>query len=125
MYLAVPSQTYDEYRKLVKQVLQQHAAIKPAYGEIEVGTLFDQESDPSELGKANRYQVMRSGWLKERRVYGALIHIDLKDSKCWIQYDGTEVGVANELVELGIPKEDIVLAYHAPLLREYGEFAVG
>ena len=46
----------------------------------------------------------------KKRVYGVLIHIDLKGETIWIQYDGTEVGVANELVEQGIPKEDIVLA---------------
>lgn len=113
---AFPANKLSQYRALVQKVLQDHAAVKPAYGDIEVCTLFDSEGD--------RYQVMRSGWLKERRVYGALIHIDLKDGKCWIQYDGTEVGVANELVELGVPKQDIVLAYHAPELRQYGDFAV-
>ncbi|MBL7066116.1 MAG: XisI protein [Anaerolineae bacterium] len=33
-----------------------------------------------------------------------------------------EVGVANELVELGVPKA--VLAYHAPYERPYTGFAV-
>ncbi|MBD0313126.1 MAG: XisI protein, partial [Microcoleus sp. T3-bin5] len=70
------------------------------------------------------YQVVRSGW-NQRRVYGSLIHIDLKGDKIWIQYDGTEVGVANELLELGIAKEDIVLAYHSPFMRQYDGFAVG
>ena len=63
--------------------------------------------------------------MQKQRVYGALIHIDIKGEKLWIQYDGTEVGVANELVEEGIPKEDIVLAYHAPFLCQYDGFAVG
>jgi XisI protein len=72
-----------------------------------------------------RYQVLRAGWLKDRRVYGVLIQIDIKGEKLWIQYDGTEVGVANELVEQGIPKEDIVLAYHYPSIRQYDGFAVG
>jgi len=67
---------------------------------------------------------MRSGWLKERRVFGALIRVDVKDGKYWIQYDSTEIGVANELVESGVPKQDIVLAYHAPQLRQYGDFAM-
>jgi hypothetical protein len=44
--------------------------------------------------------------------------------RIWIQYDGTEVGVANELVESGIPKEDIVLAYHSQFIRQYDGFAV-
>ena len=36
------------------------------------------------------------GWRGERRVYGCVIHIDIKEDKIWIQRDGTEVGIANE-----------------------------
>ncbi|HBB33754.1 MAG TPA: hypothetical protein DC064_18635, partial [Cyanobacteria bacterium UBA9273] len=36
-----------------------------------------------------------------------------------------EIGVANELVEAGVPKEDIVLTFHAPYKRKYTELAVG
>ncbi len=32
----------------------------------------------------------------------------------WIQSDGTEVGVANELVEAGVPQKDIVLGFKSP-----------
>lgn len=105
-----------QYREIVQLVLQAHGQIKPVYGDIEMGVLFDKEQD--------RYQVIRTGWLRNRRVYGALVHIDIKDEKIWIQYDGTEVGVANELVERGIPKEETVLAYHSPFMRQHGEFAV-
>jgi len=59
------------------------------------------------------------------RSHSVSIQIDLKGEKLWIQYDVTEVGVANELVEQGIPKEDIVLAYHAPFIRQYDGVAVG
>ncbi len=57
-------------------------------------------------------------------LFGALIHIDLIGDKIWIQYDGTEEGVANTLVDLGVPKQDIVLAYHSPFMRQYDGFAV-
>jgi hypothetical protein len=50
--------------------------------------------------------------------------MDIKNNKIWIQYDGTEVGMANELVALGVPKEDIVLAFHPPSKRSYTGFAV-
>jgi hypothetical protein len=33
--------------------------------------------------------------------------------------------MANELVELGVPKEDIILAFHAPYKRPYTGFGVG
>jgi hypothetical protein len=73
----------------------------------------------------DRYQVLRAGWLQKKRIYGVLIHIDLKGETIWIQYDGTEIGVANELVERGIPKDEIVLAYHSQFIRQYDGFAVG
>lgn len=105
-----------QYRQIIQEILLTHSQIKPAYGDIEMGVLFDEKRD--------RYQVLRNGWLEERRVYGALIHIDLQGEKIWIQYDGTEVGVANELTDKGIPTEDIVLAYHSPFMRQYNGFAV-
>jgi hypothetical protein len=36
----------------------------------------------------------------------------------------TEDGIATDLLEAGVPKEDIVLAFHAPEMRPYTEFAV-
>jgi hypothetical protein len=104
------------YRQIIQEILLAHSQIQPVFGDIEMGVLFDHERD--------RYQVMRTGWQEQRRIYGALIHIDLKGEKIWIQYDGTEVGVANQLTEQGIPHQDIVLAYHTPFVRQHGDFAV-
>ena len=53
------------------------------------------------------------------------INVDIKDKKIWIQRDGTEIGIANELIAAGVPKEDIVLGFHAPYKREFTDFAVG
>ncbi len=105
-----------QYRQAIQAILTEHSQIKPAYGEIQMKLLFDVEHD--------RYQLLRTGWQDERRVYGTLIHMDLEDNKIWIQYDGTEVGVANELTDRGIPKDDIVLAYHSPFMRQYDGFAI-
>jgi hypothetical protein len=58
-------------------------------------------------------------------VFGCTIHIDIRDGKIWIQHDGTEVGVVDELVALGVPKQDIVLAYQPVSGRKLTEFAVG
>ncbi|HDN27464.1 MAG TPA: hypothetical protein ENG03_10300 [Thioploca sp.] len=33
---------------------------------------------------------------------GCVLHIDIKDGKIWIQHDGIEVGIANELIALGV-----------------------
>ncbi|GAB4209004.1 MAG: hypothetical protein Fur006_68370 [Coleofasciculaceae cyanobacterium] len=106
-----------QYRTWVKQVLTYHSQFKSSYGEIEEYVFFDEERD--------RYQLFSAGWEQGRRVFGCTIHIDIIDGKLWIQHDGTEEGVANELVELGVPKQDIVLAYHTPSARTYTEFVVG
>jgi hypothetical protein len=46
------------------------------------------------------------------------------DNKIWIQQDGTEVGIANELVELGVPKQDIILGFDPPNMRKLSGFAI-
>ncbi|MEM7536922.1 MAG: XisI protein [Chloroflexota bacterium] len=106
----------EKYRELAKHVIQDHARHQISYGDIENQAIFDLEND--------HYQLVHAGWHNKLRTYGCLIHINIRDNKFWIQYDGTEVGVANELVELGVPKTDIVLAYHSPFARKRGEFAV-
>lgn len=106
----------EQYRQRIREVIQHHGAHPVAYGDVEIQIIFDTEHD--------HYRLVHAGWHKAHRQYGCLIHIDIKNDKIWIQHDGTAVGVANELVALGVPKEDIVLAYHAPYQRQYTGFAV-
>ncbi len=103
------------YRTYIKEVIKRHSS-PSAYGEIEIQNIFDTEHD--------HYQLVYTGWDKKQRQYGCLIHLDIKEGKIWVQQDGTESGIANELSELGVPKTEIVLAYHPPYKREYTEFAV-
>lgn len=41
------------------------------------------------------------------QIEGCIIYVEIKDGKIWIERDGTEIGVANELVEAGVPKQEI------------------
>ncbi|MDM9585753.1 XisI protein [Nostoc sp. GT001] len=105
----------NEYREYIKNLLQQHASIVWD-NRIQAQTIFDTEHD--------RYQLVYVGWREQDRIYWPVLHLDIIDDKIWIQQDGTEVGIANELVELGVPKEDIVLGFQLPSVRKYTEFAV-
>lgn len=107
----------EAYREQIQEILREYSTHQPAYGDVEMELIFDRERD--------RYQLVCTGWSQKRRIYGSLIHIDLKGDKIWIQSDGTEVGVANLLVDQGIPKQSIVLAYQAPTLRQFTDFAIG
>lgn len=41
-----------------------------------------------------------------------------------IKEDWTEEGIATEFLREGVPKDDIVLAFHAPETRKYTDFAI-
>ena len=59
----------------------------------------------------------------KKRLHGSVIHLDIKDGRVWIQHDGASDGIADELVEAGIPKEHIVLGFRYPKFRKYTEYA--
>jgi len=109
-------ESLERVREIILEILQEYSTHIPRNGQIEMELIIDRERD--------RYQLVALGWNKPQRVYGSLIHIDLKGDKIWIQNDGTEVGIANLLVEQGIPPKNIILAYHAPYLRQYTEFGI-
>ena len=106
------------YRQHIQTLLLERVNLGSTNPNVETQAIFDTERD--------HYQVVRTGWKdSSTRVHGCLIHIDIKDNKIWIQHDGTEEGIANQLADLGVAKQEIVLAYHAPHVRQYTEFAIG
>ncbi|MEH2179060.1 XisI protein [Nostoc sp.] len=107
----------EQYRGSIQQLLAEYASRDLSRSEIEKQVIFDTVHD--------HYQLVYVGWKNRRRQYGCVLHLDIKDEKIWIQYDGTEIGIANDLVKLGVPKKDIVLAFQEPLVRQYTEFGVG
>lgn len=110
------SEKIKEYVLIIKKLLKEYADRKPKRGDIESQLLFDDEQ--------GYYYLMRVGWDHLRRVHACALHIDIKNDKLYIQEDWTEIGIANVLVERGIPKLDIVLAYHGEYKRPYTGFAV-
>jgi XisI protein len=107
----------DRDRQIIKTVLRPYAHIKYAYDDIQNKTVFDPESD--------QYLIISTGWSQEKhRIHGCLIHIEIMDNKVWIQRDGTENGIASELIEAGIPQDRIVLGFKHPEIRPYTGFAI-
>ncbi|HLP88012.1 MAG TPA: XisI protein [Nostocaceae cyanobacterium] len=108
--------TIDKYREYIKNLLTERAKLNWD-NRIQAQTIFDTERD--------HYQLVKVGWRDSKRFYGVVLHIDIIDGKIWIQQDGTEVGIANELVDLGVPKQDIVLGFDPPKFRDCTGFAAG
>ncbi|MBV7330551.1 XisI protein [Chloroflexi bacterium TSY] len=114
--MATVATPVNEYRIHVQELLKQYANQTASSTDIETQLIFDSEGD--------HYQLVTMGWQNHRRIYGCILHIDIKDDKVWIQHNGTERLVAEELVESGIPKEHIVLGFHSPFTRQFTDFAV-
>jgi hypothetical protein len=85
----------DRYRAIVRRLIEEYASYKPAYGDIRTEAVVDREHD--------HYEVMQVGWDGDRRVHGSVIHIDIRDGKVWIEYNGTDARLGEELVAAGVP----------------------
>ncbi len=106
-----------KYRELVKKILKEHVDIsrrQPIPG-VEKLLIVDDEN--------GHYIWLNLGWWKGERLNSPTIYARLKDGKIWIEEDWTDIGFADQLLAAGVPKEDIVLALHAPEMRQYTEFA--
>ncbi len=105
-----------DYGEIIEKIIQQHAREQSEKDLDRVQVVFDRERD--------RYLLLYVGWHDEDRIHGCPIHINIKNGKVWIEQDFTEEGLANQLMELGVPKTDIVLGFRAPYVRQFTEFAV-
>jgi hypothetical protein len=109
--------TLATYRQIIERVLTDYAQVPYAHGNIELQLVFDRESD--------HYLLMLVGHEGVRRIHGCLVHIDIHEGKLWIQRDGTEHGIARDLIDAGVPKDHIVFAFRSPEMRQDSDFAVG
>ena len=105
-----------QYRQYVQTLITRYAEDDVSDDEVEVQLICDTERD--------HYQWMNVGWEHFNRIYRSIIHIDIKDGKIWLQQNLTEENPAEELVEMGVPREDIVLGLQPPYKRPYTDYGV-
>lgn len=103
------------YTEAIEKILNSFCDMVVREG-TEVKIIRDRES--------GNYLVILAGGNDGSRLYGISVHIELKNDKIWIQQDRTDTGIAQELVEFGVPKTDIVLAFKSPFTRKFTEYAV-
>ena len=92
--------------------------VRDENGALTQARLFHNDQD------RDQYLLLKTGWSQGRRVRGVTLFLRLRDGKVWVEEDWTEEGIATELVKAGVPREDIVLAFHPPQVRPLTEFAV-
>ena len=105
------------YADLVKSYINHYVEIcrrQPAPGREDLAVFDDQRG---------HYQWLSLGWNRDERNLHIHLYVRLHDGKIYIEEDWTEDGIANELLRAGVPRTDIVLAFHAPQMRKYTDFA--
>ena len=105
-----------KYRHFLKEIVLQQARYKSSYDDIESLAVCDTERD--------QYLLMGAGWDRNGRTHSVYFHARIKNGKVWIEWDGTDPSMTEELLRLGIPKEDMVLAFYSPEHRKITDFAV-
>ena len=104
----------EKYKKIVRKIVEEVVAMSP---EIEDG-IENQLITDDEHG---HYIYFGVGWETDTNnwFYATFIHIDVKpNGRVWLQHDGTDLRIANQLIERGIPKNDIVIGFQPPYVRE-------
>ncbi len=107
-----------QHRAIVRQLIEEVARMTPSGEQSETQLIMDDER--------GHYLLFSVGWGHNRREYVPFVHLDVRpDAKVHIQHDGTDLKIAERLVEEGIEKQHIVLAFQAPARRKLiPDFAV-
>ncbi len=104
------------YRDTIQTLLEQHSQFRRRGKDVETELCFDTTRD--------HYQLMVVGWERLHRVYHTILHFDIKDGKIWLQQNTTDSDVGQELIDMGVPKEDIVLGIHPAYKRPYTGYGI-
>jgi hypothetical protein len=106
-----------EYPKLVKRILTEYVELSNRHPNPDIETFLIVDESKA------HYIWMNLGWQNGDRVTGMTVYVRIQSGKFWVEEDWTEDGIANDLIRAGVPKEDIVLAFHEPKMRRYADFA--
>ncbi|MEM9217467.1 MAG: XisI protein [Cyanobacteria bacterium P01_F01_bin.150] len=71
-----------------------------------------------------RYLVITEGWKEQTRVHTLIFDAELRNSKIWLHHDGLDHGITEDLHAAGVSKDQIVLAFHPPHIREHTGYAI-
>lgn len=107
------------YRELIQRLLTSYQSLSEKSSkstDVESMVVFDEKRD--------HYLWMRSGWENNHRIRGITVYLRIKNDKIWVEEDWTNLDVVGDLLEAGVPNEDIVLGFQPPDARKYTDFAI-
>jgi len=108
----------NKYKEIVKEYIREIGNMVPSDEYSQTHIVLDETN--------GHYILFDIGWQNNLRIYLPFVHVDVKpDGKVWIQHDGTDLDIARELTQRGIPAASIVLGFKSPRMRSLiDDFAV-
>ena len=106
------------YQNIIKKILAEYAEIfsQVPDQDMEEILMFDHN--------ISQYLWFNIGWKNGKRIKAISVYLRQKNDKIYIEEDWTEAGIATELMRVGIPRSEIVLAFQPPEVRQFTEFAI-
>ncbi|MBF2057769.1 MAG: XisI protein [Cyanobacterium sp. T60_A2020_053] len=104
------------YRQYIKQLLSQYNSMQKQDDDYESQLIFDEIRD--------HYLWLDVGWDGYKRIYYTVIHFDIKQEKVWLQQNATDLNPAEDLIQMGVTREDIVLGLQPPYKRPHTSYGV-
>ncbi|MEM9538844.1 MAG: XisI protein [Cyanobacteria bacterium P01_E01_bin.42] len=104
------------YRQYIQDLLSKYHSWERPNDTFESQLLFDEKRD--------HYLWLDVGWNGSTRIYDPIIHFDIKDGKIWLQQNNTDLDPAEDLLALGVMREEIILGLHPPYKRKYTDYGV-
>lgn len=110
-----------KYRQILTEALEKYASAgQPAVGQhpqsLDIHLLFDRDRD--------HYQVLGLGWQNERQICLIIFHFAIQNGKIWLHRNASDYDILEDIEARGVPKTDIVLAFHPPQIRQFTDYAV-
>jgi hypothetical protein len=68
----------NHYRQIIRSTLQPYTEISYANVDVRNRAAFDPEND--------QYLIISEGWDHERHLHSVLIHIEIINTKVWVQW---------------------------------------
>jgi hypothetical protein len=106
----------DSDAEIIEHILCERARFYAMPERFRTLTVFDRER--------GQFLLVDEGWNGYKRTHNTWVHVELRDGKFYIHEDGTQDGIATDLMKAGIPSSRIVLSFKHPTLRQDTPFAI-
>jgi XisI protein len=88
------------YADILTKIVREESRLQPSLQPIKIVASCDQET--------GQFLLIAFGWENSHWVHSILFHARLADGKIMIETDMTEEGLKPQLIQAGIPEENIL-----------------